>query len=297
MKELAHPDEIEKLAERLKKRISGDSVPRQYETRIIRKDGSGISVEVNAARTVWQNQPTSIVSVRDISDRKKAEAELLDYQNQLQSLASKLALTEEKERRKVANEIHDRLGQSLAISKIKLSELQKASGSKKIENSLRDIRKIIEKLIEETRDLTFELCPPVLYELGFESALDWLVEQFKNRHNIKIDIKDDGKQKPLNDDVRFVLFGSVRELLINVIKHAKAKHVSIRMKNENGYFQVEVLDDGIGFDASQLAMDKKKNDGFGHFQIRERLKSLDGFFDIKSSREQGTGVFIRLPIK
>lgn len=297
MKDLVHPQEYDKLFNRMQKRLRGDSAPRHYETKIIRKDGNVIPIEVNASKTIWHNQPVSIVSLRDISFRKKHEAELLDYQKQLQSFSSRLSLTEEKERRKIANEIHDRLGQSLILSKMKLSELLEDSHSEKSSDSLQELRQIIESLIEETRTLTFELSPPVLYELGFEPAIDWLAEQFQNRHNISIQIKDDGKEKSLNSDIRFILFDAVRELLLNVIKHAKAKNVNIHMKKRNGFLSINIEDDGVGFDLSVLKTNRLKNHSFGYFQIKERLKLLNGELKIETSPGKGTNVSIKAPLK
>jgi signal transduction histidine kinase len=146
----------------------------------------------------------------EIAERIHAEEKLLAYQKQLQSLASQLSLVEERERHRIATDLHDHIGQTLALSKIKLGALRE-SVSSDLAVSVDEIRKLIEQTIQYTRSLTSELSPPILYELGFETAVDWLGEQILSRQDIHFHFNDDGQPKPMEDEARVLLFQAVRE--------------------------------------------------------------------------------------
>jgi signal transduction histidine kinase len=137
-----------------------------------------------------------------------------------------------------------------------------------------------------------------LYELGFENAVDdWLREQIREKHNIQTEFDDDGRPKPLDDDIRILLFRDVRELLFNVIRHAQAKKVKVSIRKVRDQIQVIVEDDGLGFDPVKVMSMAVKTRTFGLFSIRQRLEYLGGRLDIKSSPGQGTKVTIIAPLK
>ena len=233
----------------------------------------------------------------EIAERKGAQEQLLNYQGQLQSLASELSLAEERERRRVATALHDNIGQSLALSKIKLGTLGEMASSTDITEPLEEIRKLIEETIQSTRSLTSELSPPVLYELGFEAAVEWLGEQFQKQHGILFSTEMDDQQKPLKDDIRILLFSAVRELLINVAKHAQASRTKISIWRNCDTIRVKVEDDGIGFNGFKNGSSVSRNGGFGLFSIRERLNHLGGHLEIESEPDRGTRVTLAAPLK
>ncbi|MHC4365579.1 MAG: PAS domain-containing sensor histidine kinase, partial [Planctomycetota bacterium] len=182
----------------------------------------------------------------DITERERAEKRLLDHESQLKSLASELSLAEERERRRLAVEVHDRISQSLGISKIRLDELRKSAPSTSIAEALLEVCNTLGQTIGDTRSLTFELSSPVLYELGFEKAVaGWLTRQIEKKHGIATEFEDDGEDKPLGDDVRVLLFRNVRELLINVVKHAQAQKVKVTTVKIDGQIHVTVEDGWI----------------------------------------------------
>jgi len=232
----------------------------------------------------------------EIAERKKAEEKLLIYQKQLRSLASVLSLAEEQLRRRVATDVHDRISQNLAISKIKLESLRESAASPEFAESLDEIRDLIAQTIESTRSLTFELSPPVLYELGFEAAVEWLVRQTRQQHGLSTEFKDDRQPKPLDNNIRILLFQAVRELLINVVKHAQARKVKVAARRVNDKIQVSVKDDGVGFDISKASRHDYKAGGFGLFSIRERLNLIGGRLTIKSRPGSGTRITLVAPI-
>ncbi|MHC4865515.1 MAG: sensor histidine kinase [Planctomycetota bacterium] len=232
----------------------------------------------------------------EIGERKKAEKTLLVYQKQLRSLASQLSLAEERTRRRIATNVHDHIGQNLAISKIKLESLRQSAPSPEMSGSLDEIGDLIAQTIESSRSLTSELSPPVLYELGFEAAVEWLVRKARQQHGLQTDFKSDGRPKMLDHDVRVLLFQAVRELLVNVAKHARAHNVTVFSRRTAAEIMVTVEDDGIGFNTSQVRSRDYSTGGYGLFSIRERLGHIGGRVDIESGPKRGTKVTLVAPI-
>jgi PAS domain S-box-containing protein len=235
---------------------------------------------------------------RDITERKQAEEKLLDYQEQLQSLASELTLAEERERRRIATELHDEISQSLFISKMKLEALDKSASDKKYDDTLDEINNSLGRIIAAMRSLTFDLSSPILYEFGFEEAVaEWLNEQVEKKHGIATELEDDGLPKQMDDDIRVILFRNVRELLINVVKHARAKKVKVSIQKVGRRIRISVEDDGVGFDSAGAESLITGKEAFGLFSIRERLEPLGGNLEIKSSPGCGCRITITSPLK
>ncbi|MGD1043009.1 MAG: PAS domain S-box protein [Sedimentisphaerales bacterium] len=236
-------------------------------------------------------------TAQDITKRKEAEAKLMLYQQQLRSLASELSLAEERLRRRIAAELHDHIAQNLAISKIKLESLT-GDAEPDLVKSLNEVNGLISQTIEATRSLTFEISPPVLYELGFEAAVNWLAKQTRRRFGLEVEFADDGKPKPLNTDIRVLLFQAVRELLVNVVKHARAKKAKVSTCRIQKNIQITVEDNGVGFDAEAISSVKDPTKGgFGLFNIRERLDQIGGSVIINAKAGKGTRITLTAPIE
>ena len=266
----------------------------------VRKDGSSFFAGVII--TALRDRNGQLIGfshiTRDLSRQKTAEAQLLQYQKQLRSLASELTLTEERERRRIATDLHDRVGQALAFSKIKLGLIREIVTEGDSAVMVDEVRRMLDTAIQDTRTLTFEISSPILYELGFEAALEWLVEQFQRRHRIEAHYEDDDKPKSLDDDVRILLFRAAGELLVNVAKHAGARRVTVSVKRTgDDYIQVGVKDDGMGFNISEIDPRSGGELGFGLFSIRERLNHADGRIDITSFPGKGTRVVLTAPLR
>ena len=158
------------------------------------------------------------------------------------------------------------------------------------------MKKVIDETIERARSLAFEISPPVLYELGLEPALEWLVRQFGRQYRLTAQFKDDGIAKPITDDARVFLFQSVRELLSNVTKHSRAKSIKVSACKDNNSICITIADDGIGFDTGTLEAKIAKNEGFGLFNVRERLRHINGQIEIRSKKGEGTSVILNVPL-
>lgn len=227
---------------------------------------------------------------QEIEERKQVES-------RLRHLASELSLAEERERRRIAANLHDRIGQTLAICKLKLESLQEIKPPDRHSELIAEVRELLDQTIKDTRLLTFELSPPALYMLGLEAALEGLASQIQDQHGILCSFEDYGKPAHLDDDVRAVLFQAVRELLFNVVKHAQADSVKVSIWKYDSEVRINVEDDGIGFDASQVTSQTYKADGFGLFIISERLNCIGGHLEIDSEPGSGTLVTLTTPPK
>ncbi|MFC2173243.1 PAS domain S-box protein [Acidobacteriota bacterium] len=298
--EVIHPEDLTWIIQDHTKTfepLNTETQEREY--RIIRKDG-----EVRWLHEILQNvkdPETDRLYVQgveyDITARKQAEAKLLHYQDRLRSLASELSMTEERERRRIAAELHDRIGQVLAAAKIKLGAAQHSASSPDMVKNLEEIRAHIEQTIKDTRSLTFELSPPILYELGFEPAVEWMTEQVHSDHGIAITFTDTGGSKPLDHDIRIVLFYATREALFNVVKHAKTDHAEVTISKQDNDIQITITDDGIGFDPPSAGYQSDRTGGFGLFNIRERLDILGGSLEVSSTPGLGATVILTAPLK
>ena len=231
---------------------------------------------------------------QEVAERRRAEEKLLAYQADLRSLASKLTLAEEHERRRIAGYLHDQIGHTLALANIKLGELQKVAAP---EMELKPIGRLLEQAIKDTQSLTFQISSPILYELGFEAAVEWLTEQFAKQYGISTFFEADAQPKPLDDDVRTLLYQAVNELMVNAIKHSRARSLKVAIWREADELRVEVDDDGAGFDSGAISSQWGKNGGFGLFSIRERLKPFGGRMEVASESGTGTQVTLTVPLK
>jgi signal transduction histidine kinase len=214
----------------------------------------------------------------------------------LRSLSSQLNAAEEQERQRLASDLHDGLGQTLAVSKIKLGLLKEAAASNEQAQAIQEIRKLITDAIHQTKSLIFKMSSPILHDLGIEAAMQWLAEQTSKDHSIEVTCEVDNQHKPLDNDVRSFLFRAVCELLINVVKHSKARHATITVTSDAGMIRIGVWDDGIGFDISKTEFRGTGTDGFGLFSIRDRLSYVKGYMEIESQPGVGTKITIGAPL-
>jgi PAS domain S-box-containing protein len=236
-------------------------------------------------------------TARDITDRKVAEQRLSIYHERLRTMASKLSLAEERERRRIATEVHDHIGQNLAFARIKLGTLSEGDPSVDVKTTVAEISSLVDETIQDTRSLVSELGSPVLYELGFVPAMEWLAQQTGKRHHIAVDFDDDGQHKPLSNDVGVLMFRVVRELLANVIRHAQADRAKVSLRKNGDQIKVEVSDDGIGFNPVAIGPSEDQGGRFGLFSIRERLEPLGGHMEVVSQPGHGTQVTLSGPLE
>ena len=270
-----------------------------YEITLTRKDGKTVDALV-APKPVFDEKGGfngSLGIFTDISKLKQTERELLSYQERLRSLALEMSMVEERERRYIAVELQDTIGRTLSYCSDKLKELRNKVPAHDIQTSLNEITGLIERTMRYTKTLTYEFSTPILYEKGLEAAVHWLGNLFQVQHALTFHFKDDRKPKPLSDETTILLYQTVRELFMNIIRHANAKNVTVSFERDYRNIRIQVHDDGIGFDAAAIDSYASKKDMFGLFSIYERLKYLGGHVQVESSPGQGTRFTLVAPLK
>jgi PAS domain S-box-containing protein len=264
------------------------------ENRAIHKEGRPVWGRVHVSKIIGKdpNSWFALSLIEDITREKQTQAEITAYQERLRALAAELTMTEERERRRLATDLHDNIGQVLALLQIKLGSLRQAIPSREMAADLDEARTLLSQIISATRSLTLEMGLSVLHELGFESGVEWLGEKFQEQYGLNVEVNCEPLPASLGPPQITFLFRAVRELLTNVTKHANARHVRIEVKTEGERFVVRVADDGIGFEVSNLT----EVAGFGLFSIAERVSNQGGKMEVTSAPDQGTMVAIAFPL-
>ncbi len=234
---------------------------------------------------------TILLALDDVTDKVRADQTRQAYEEQLKRLAFETTVAEERERRRIAADLHDRIGQALALTEIKLAEMR-TGGLPLPAQTIDDCLALVRESIAEARSLTFELSPPILYDLGIEAAVSWLADQMKVAHALDVHVEGDREPKPLDDIVAAILFRAIRELLMNVLKHAGTRAARVSLHRERDELLVEVKDGGVGFDLEQAA----PTGGFGLFSVREQLSPFGGRMIVESVPGEGAKISIRVPL-
>jgi two-component system CheB/CheR fusion protein len=275
----------------------GGVIGANREVRGRKKDGTLFPAEVGLSVMEGEQGPLVVAFVSDVTARHEAEARISAYKKNLQEMAFDAALVEERQRRKLAMDLHDNIGQTLALSQIRLKAAQAALGAGDGAGA-RDLAegiKLIATAITDTRELTFELSPPVLYDLGLPAAVSWLGEQLESQHHLHVSVEADEPFEKLEDETAGLLFRAVRECLTNVVKHARTREAQVSIHREAATLTVVVADQGAGFDPEKL---KKYGTakGFGLFSVREQIMRLGGVFEASSNPESGTRITLQIPL-
>ncbi len=249
---------------------------------------------------LFRNMRESEQRLREINEtleQRVAERTLIAEQRaaQLRALASELTLTEQRERRRLAQVLHDHLQQILVAAKLKVGLLKKRIENPEQRDRLVRVDELLDESIGVSRSLTVELSPPVLYDAGFTAAMDWLARQMKEKHGFFVQIEAETGIEPATEDLRILLFGAVRELLFNVVKHGGTSEAAVRISSTNGGdLQIVVEDQGVGM-TPKANESPTRESGFGLFSIRERLELVGGRLEITSSANQGTRIQLTVP--
>ncbi|HZE42593.1 MAG TPA: chemotaxis protein CheB [Steroidobacteraceae bacterium] len=250
-----------------------------------------------------------VITFTDITEAKRAaqqeiEAkaalnELLEERvrkrtEELERLARELALAEVRERQTIARDLHDGLGQELNAASIKLDALRGSHETTRLHPALDEIARLLEGVVREMRSLTAQLNPPVLEQLGLVAAIEWLSEEMRKTYQLEVLLEDDMQTKSLDSVAASILFRAVRELLINVTRHANVKIARVVTSSADGYLTVKVADHGVGF--ALPGKDPGSSPGLGLSAMRERIAHIGGTFVIKSERNRGTTATIQVPM-
>lgn len=248
--------------------------------------------------SAFQTAPMRMaVLFRDITERRRAEEKVLEYQNQLRALVSQLTLSEERERKSLAVELHDGICQSLAIAKLKVDEQLGKPTADTVQALLKDLQETLIGIIDEARSLTNNLGTPMLQKVGLQAALErWLDTEIADKHNIQISVLDKGVPKLLSEDAKALLFRAVRELALNVVKHAQANTLTVTLETRANELLLEISDDGKGFRHMGQAERELNHGGYGLFSIHERITYIGGNMTVDSAPDKGARILLQVPL-
>ncbi|MBI5922274.1 MAG: PAS domain S-box protein [Betaproteobacteria bacterium] len=250
------------------------------------------------------------VIARDITERKQLEAQVQQFNidleqqvwqrtAQLRTLSKRLAMAEEKERRNLSQDLHDDLGQILAMVKLKLTSLELLNAEvsqETLQTQLKEMETLVDQANRSVRSLSLQLSPPVLQQFGLVPALEWLADELQRAYDLKVHVSDDGQPKPLGHASSNTLFRAVRELLLNVHKHARIDRADLDISVVDDRLLLSVSDRGVGFDVAK-AVTPSAAGGYGLFSVRERIGYIGGEMHIDSNPGDGTVVVLSLPLE
>ena len=271
-----------------------------------------IAALVSAVRTALRARRRQY-QIRDhLAEQRRAEARLQQFNEsleqrvaertalaeeqagQLRALASALTQTEQRERRRLAQLLHDHLQQLLVAAKMNLSALAHRISEPEHRAALKRVDSLLGESVEAARSLTIELSPPIL-ESGLGASLKWLSRWMQEKHGLRVELDAEQQAEPASEELRLLLFEAVRELLFNVVKHAHVSEARVRTSISDDSLQIVVSDPGLGFRAKDAAEERSSSRGFGLFSIAQRLKAVGGELDIDSTPGAGTRVMVRVP--
>lgn len=268
----------------------------------MRVDGTEFPIDASISHLREDGKPLYTVILRDITERKRAEQELRMSRVYLRNLYDNLQTIREEERKRIARELHDDLGQTLGAVRIDLTLLRNElpTDMPELEKSAALIDTLLLSAITSVRRISSDLRPRPLDDLGLVPALQMLAGEFSQRHNIVCDVSAPSDDVPLPDDIASPLFRMVQESLNNVVKHADATHVRIELSLNENILSLTVADNGKGLRAA----DTQKADSFGLIGMRERAWAMGGSLNIRSADvnrgadqiSNGTTVCISIPL-
>ncbi|HVS19362.1 MAG TPA: PAS domain-containing protein [Planctomycetota bacterium] len=271
--------------------VMADGMPRTREEALVI---GGEARKWLVTTTAWQDVAHTVRGViaiaQDVTDRERRERAALLHAGRLSAMATEIVVAEERLRRALAADLHNGLGQDIALAKLKLSSLRNAI-HEELRPPLTGIELLVDQADRALRSITYRISPPSLHDLGLFAALQWLAEDLGARFGVEISITDEGSP-PVEDEVaRVLLFRAVRELLINAVTHADVRTMTVRLGRVAERVTVMVEDNGRGFDAGD-----SEAHGYGLFGIREQLRSIDGTMQLVSKPGRGTSVTLSAPV-
>ena len=292
-KALIHPDYREVIAERVSKRLKGESVPHHYEVQRLKKDGGTIWCEMIVAAIEYRGKPAIMANIVNITKRKQAE-------EHVRTLTQQLMRAQENERQRISCYLHDSVAQDLSLLKIGLETLfdGQPSVSVKIKQKSSELSKILKRSISTVRDFAYNLHPPGLDQLGLVRTVYQYCEEFAEKKQINIDFFAAGMDDlTIPFDTEINLYRLIQEALWNIKKHADADSVTLKMVASFPYIILRIEDDGKGFDIKERMVSAIKEKRMGLRSMEERTCLLEGEMTVESLPLKGTKIFIKIPQK
>lgn len=291
---LLAPEHAESSRERSTMLYAGEPQPR-VERVYIRLDGTQMDVEIAAAPLTFNSKPAVQVTVRDITARKQAERLLRASMARARELSARLLVAEEAERKRIAHDLHDQLGQELTALKIRLETIAQATVSPETRAELLEVAAAAGEALQRVRQMSVDLRPPQLDSLGLAVALRAHAQRLSSLGNLQVHFDSRGFQGKVPAEIEIMCFRVAQEALTNVMRHSGAANAWIDLAVVEGALRLSVRDDGAGFEVAK-ALDRTGTDGgFGLLGMQERVALAGGTLDIRSEPAQGCTVTATFP--
>ncbi len=291
-----HPDDIPVYESVFSDLVDPDGSRRYCVIRWVHKDGHLVHVEMRMAPLFDDRGELIAIEgiARDISQHVIAR-------ERLRELTTRLTQAQEEERRRIARELHDEIGQALTIMKMRLRFAENALPAGEQGSTAHEKLEVLGSLVDDTlatvRALSHELRPPLLDELGWDAALSWLCDSFSQRTGLAVYYSCEGQSSRLDGEIELTAYRVVQEALTNVARHAEASRVQVSAVVSPGSLHLAIDDDGCGFDIQALHASGKPRSGLGLLGMQERAEPLGGKVTVSSLPGEGTHIEVLLPAK
>jgi signal transduction histidine kinase len=252
-----------------------------------------LSIEINDETTKWIESLANYVAA--LTEQKRAEEELRSSHEQLRELSMHLQSAIEEERKRIAREIHDELGQELSLLQLELGlvESELSAKQKETRKKTRSMSKLINSAIKTVQRISSDLRPTVLDNLGIGAAVEWQTKEFQKRTKIKCDVTVDPPEMRLDQDRSTAFFRILQEALTNVARHSRATKVRVYLREQDRGVELAVSDNGVGIDPESIGDSRS----FGLLGMRERVYQLGGLLVVSGKTGKGTQVSVTIPMK
>lgn len=290
--EMLEPCAHAHLRQQMARVLAGDNDAEVVRGTIARADGSRREIEIALAALPDHGRTTVQMVVADVTQRRDEAIELERSRHALRQLSASVVEAREAERRRIARELHDELGQRLTALKMDLSGLAAANGLKDTDEHLAGMLTMLDETVASVRRIAGDLRPLMLDDLGLNAAIEWLATDASRRLGIEIEVQLTEDDSQVDERVAIAVYRMVQEALTNVARHAKASRVEICLKQKGDALVLTVQDDGIGFPARAL----QREGSYGLLGMRERTRMLGGRFALVTVPGQGGCVVVHLPL-
>lgn len=292
--ERLHPDDRGRVLSTFQDTLTGGGTTCSYEYRFRRKDGTLAVIQDRAyiVRDPKGKALRALGAMTDITERRQAAQELEEANDRLRFLSGRLFQVQEDERRHLARELHDEIGQTLTAAKINLQIIAQEV-PEKMTGRLNDSIRLLDRLLGQVRQLSLNLRPPLLDELGLVPALRWLVDQQAQRAGLHVTFRTEINAMAIDPTVQTTCFRVAQEAMTNIIRHSGAQKVAVALRRRAGRLWLSVRDDGAGFDAAAPA---RETASLGLVSMKERILLVGGGLEVCSTRGKGTEISAWFPV-
>ncbi|MDB6111792.1 MAG: Multi-sensor signal transduction histidine kinase, partial [Pedosphaera sp.] len=284
------------VRESIRRRLAGEIKGLRFRSHALRKDGGVVTIEAHGIQTELDGKAAILGTVQDVSEREQAESVLKRTTEQLQTLSRRLLELQEVERRHIARELHDEIGQALTALKINLQAVQRMADAVTFAPRLLDSISIVDRTLRQVRNLSLDLRPSMLDDLGLCAALRWYADQQAQRAGLLIKFVSSDLGGRLDPALETACFRVAQEALTNIVRHARASTVLVELKAEGAVLHLSVSDNGIGFDLDRLHPQTEHGSSLGLLGIEERASLLGGRIELRSAPQQGTEIHAWFPL-